>query len=130
MTINLDSKLEASAIIYLVDFLGATKISRFKSILHFSDSDNINHRFNPDFFCIIENIPTVVEVKQIYRKSPSVNNYNKFLHEKEQALKEFCDKRNYSYIWLTPENSDLKKIYSSINKILALGAGLEPAIAF
>lgn len=49
--VECDSKLEAAAVVYLVDRCGAKRVERFRSILTFRDTDGHVHRFNPDFFC-------------------------------------------------------------------------------
>lgn len=72
----------------------------FKSILSFKDKDNVNHRFNPDLFAIIDNKPYIIEIKQLWKNSITDNNYNKFFEEKKKAIKLFAEERNYNWIWL------------------------------
>lgn len=110
-----DSKLEAAGLIYLIDELKASKIERFKSILSFKDKDNVNHRFNPDLFAIIDNKPYIIEIKQLWKNSITDNNYNKFFEEKKKAIKLFAEERNYNWIWLDFNyDKKFKQIYNRL----------------
>jgi hypothetical protein len=99
----------------LIDELKASKIERFKSILSFKDKDNVNHRFNPDLFAIIDNKPYIIEIKQLWKNSITDNNYNKFFEEKKKAIKLFAEERNYNWIWLDFNyDKKFKQIYNRL----------------
>lgn len=103
-----DSKMEEAAIIYLFDALQASFIERFHSILNFKDTNGVNRRFNPDFICKINGEVFIVEVKSKWAINHS---YSKNLSLKQKAIKDFCDKRGYQYIWLTEDNKDFNSAY-------------------
>lgn len=117
--INCDSKLEAAAIIYLFEVLKASHIERFNSILSFKDAENCTHKFNPDFFTIINNTPTIVEVKQLWKNSLKINNYNRYFLEKKEAIKFFATQKGYNWLWLDFDyDIKLKQIYRKLLKKL------------
>lgn len=112
VTIDCDSKLEAAAVIYLVDHLGADSVERCHSIINYYDQDGGHHRFLPDFYIRIGNDRFIAEVKQVYRKASSINNYNRFFAEKRQALNEFANCKKMSSLWIDFDTAaELKKIY-------------------
>lgn len=100
VTIDCDSKLEAAGVNYLIDYAGASHIERCTSIINFKDRDGVNHKFLPDFFVIINDEKYIVEVKQVYKKSTQINNYNRFFIEKRVALENFCMIKNLKSMWL------------------------------
>lgn len=112
-TIDCDSKLEAAAVKYLIDVMNASSIDRCTSIVNYKDPEGKSRRFLPDFFVRIEDKSYIVEVKQVYRKASSVNLYNRFFSEKQDALRNFCTEKHLGYIWL---DFDFDKAFEKIYK--------------
>lgn len=97
----------------------ASHIERSTSILSFKDSENCIHKFNPDFFTIINNILTIVEVKQLWKNTLKVNNYNRFFLLKKESIRLFAEKRNYNWLWLDFKyDTRLRNIYQKLLKLL------------
>lgn len=115
ITINVDSILEKAGIIYLTDVLNATRIERFNNIINYRDGDK--HRtYNPDLICYINNKTTIVEVKQIWQGDQE-HEYARLIPLKREALKAFCDSRNFDMLWLDFNAApDMRAIYRSLLK--------------
>jgi hypothetical protein len=116
ISLKVDSNLEKAGIIYLIDNLNIISVERFNNIINFWEGST--HRtFNPDFICkLIDNTTAIVEVKQKWLEN-STHIYNKNIPLKRQALKLFCDERNYQMIWLDfKEVPELKQIYYKVLK--------------
>lgn len=97
--INLDSKLEQAAIIYLNDVFCANLINRYDETLNFIDDCGITHFFNTDFYVEKDADKYIVEVKMPWIGT-SEHIYNKYIPNKKKSLQQHCDERNYKMIWL------------------------------
>lgn len=119
ITINCDSKLEAAAIIFLIDYVGVDSIERFNSILYYKNENDENRRFVPDFYVRKNTERLVVEVKSVYKSALAINDYNKYLVEKRNSLEAFCNDRGFIPMWLTTDyDPKFKSIYRKINNFL------------
>jgi hypothetical protein len=117
ITIDCDSKLEAAAVQYLIDVKSASHIERCESIVNFYDKHGKHHRFLPDFFVRIDYKSYIVEVKQVYRKSSYIGDYNQYFEEKKKALLKFCDEKNLEMLWLDFDYDKLfEKMYRKFLK--------------
>lgn len=115
-TLDVDSKLEKAGIIYLADVLKADKIERYRNIINYKFEDK-NHYYNPDFYVKEGNKVYIVEVKMKW-SSRSINEYNKTIPAKKEALDKFCKDKGYKMIWLDFDyDKELKIIYKQIRKM-------------
>jgi len=115
VTIEVDSNLEKAGIIYLLDYLNASRLERFHNIISYKEGKQ-TRTFNPDFICEIEGKTCISEVKQKWISS-SNHNYNRNIPLKKKSLQEFCDNRGFKCLWLDFETTPiLKKIYKQILK--------------
>jgi hypothetical protein len=121
LTIEVDSNLEKAGIVYLIDVLKATNIERFNNILNYWEG--VAHKtFNPDFICTVDDKTHIIEVKQKWIKT-SDHPYNKNIPLKYEALKKFCEEKNYNMLWIDFETTpELKKIYKEILSSRTLGS--------
>ena len=111
ININCDSKLEQASLIYLKDLYNIEFYERFKSILNFIDEDGNTRRYNPDFITKINGKTTIIEIKMIW-KNKKETSYTKYFNLKVEALKKFCEEREYEYLILNVvDNLDFKKVY-------------------
>lgn len=111
ITIECDSKLEEAGIIYLKDVLKATKIERYKNLINYYEN-NSHRTFNPDFWAIIDNKPSIIEIKMIWTSKNQTHHYVRTIPFKKAALKDFCQNKNYQFFWLDTNNEILKRIYT------------------
>ncbi len=113
--ISCDSKLEKAGIIYLIDIFKADKIERFKNILNFWENEK--HRtFNPDLVVIKNNKIYIAEIKMKWIGT-SNHTYNRTIPLKKEALRKFCENKNYEMIWLDFDYDDkFKLIYKNLLK--------------
>ena len=110
-----DSALEIAGLIFIHHVLKASHISKFESILNFK-IENKTHRFNPDFFAIINEQKTIVEVKMKW-SSNSEHIYNQTMKNKKESLDAFCKLKQMNYIWLDFDYSKyFSKIYRKVLK--------------
>lgn len=110
---KVDSKLEKAGLIYLIDILKFENIEKFQSILTFKEGE-ITRRFNPDFYCKKDDKIFIVEVKMKWIKT-SNHIYNRTIPLKKEAIKKFCEERNYEMIWLDFDyDIEFKKIYKRV----------------
>lgn len=109
----IDSNLEKAAVIYLVDIFGIEKIEKFKNIISFKEGE-YHRTFNPDFYVKKNGQVYIVEVKMRWCNN-SEHIYNRNILLKKEALKTFCDKRNFNMIWLDFDyDIQFKKIYNNL----------------
>lgn len=113
-----DSLLEAAAIIWLINSMGASQINRSDLILEFIASDNKTHRYNPDFLAKIGEDTYIIEVKQDWNKTTKTNDwhrYSLFWDEKKKVLADYASEQGYKWLWLNPNyNKDFRKLYRKI----------------
>lgn len=113
-----DSLLEAAAIIWLINSMGASQINRSEIVLEFIASDNKVHRYNPDFLARIGEDIYIIEVKQDWDKTTKTNDwhrYSLFWDEKKKVLADYASEQGYKWLWLNPNyNKDFKKLYRKI----------------
>lgn len=123
--IKCDSMLECAGIIYLNDSLNASNIERYTNILHYHDEMNKIHYYNPDFICMINDQPTIVEVKMVW--NASLHEYYTSQQYKKNSLHEYCKIKGYNYIWLDfVYDIEFKKIYKNIKSYLNGSKGRAP----
>ena len=111
--VMVDSLLEKAGVIYMIDTLGATRVERYNNLINYRDGES--HRtFNPDFICMINNKTHIVEVKQLWQGNQS-HIYAKNIPLKREALKNYCDSKNFNMIWLDfNEAPDMRDIYIDV----------------
>jgi hypothetical protein len=115
VTVDCDSKLETAAVMYLIDVMGATSITRGTAILHYYDQQGGHHRFLPDFYVRTEDDRWMVEVKQVQSQSPKLGKYNRYFAEKREALIDFCERKGLQPLWLDFDHDPrFQKIYRKV----------------
>lgn len=108
-TVEVDSKLEHAAVMWLVDEWNADSISRFNSILRYWDSE-VHRRFNPDFMVTAGGKRYVVEVKLPY-VSHYKSSYFGTIPFKRLALQNWCKENDFEMLWLDFESYPTLKTY-------------------
>lgn len=115
IVVDCDSKLEAAAVIYLVDHCGAIDIERCTSILHYTGDDGVARRFLPDFYVRTATSRVLVEVKSVYKKELTVNDYNQNFGPKRKSLVDFGNNKGLETMWLdTDFDPRFKTIYRRV----------------
>jgi hypothetical protein len=112
--VECDSKLEQTAVIFMVNTMNITKIERFHNLINYWEN-NSHRTFNPDFWTIIDNIPTIVEVKMEWKGSPD-HYYGRTVPYKREALQKYCNSENINYLWLDTSNIEFNKLYYKVLK--------------
>lgn len=108
-SIECDSKLEEAAVIYIVDNFKCSSLSRFVNLINYREG-NKHRTFNPDFWAILSNTPTIIEVKMKWKEN-SQNHYGRTIPLKKEALQDFCSNRGLGFMWLDTSNKQFVEVY-------------------